>query len=89
VLLNIVETNSLTLGFGPSVILLILYRSGTKSVLYDLVCVIKDRDKATITISKSLRPIKEACKSIKLSGVIVEHVWMNLLASQIQDILNN
>jgi hypothetical protein len=40
-------------------------------------------------MSKSLGPTKEACKSIKLSGAMVEHVWVNLLASQIQDILNN
>jgi hypothetical protein len=40
-------------------------------------------------MSKSLGPTKEACKSIKLSGAMVEHVWVNLLASQIQDFLNN
>jgi hypothetical protein len=40
-------------------------------------------------MSKSLGPTKEACNSIKLSGAMVEHGWVNLLASQIQDILNN
>jgi hypothetical protein len=40
-------------------------------------------------MSKSLRPTKEAYKSIKLSRAMVEHVWVNLLASQIQDILLN
>ena len=40
-------------------------------------------------MSKSLGPTKEACKIIKLSGAMVEHIWVNLLASQIRDFLNN